>query len=108
MIRTTGSPAGTLPGRSYPLLAVTAPKNDESEQAQCTFSGVVSIDLKRFLDSGIALVECPDCARTRTLDLRNGVLQFPSHDKRKSRAPNTEQRWAMEKTIWEVVGGERK
>jgi len=32
-IRTTGSPAGTLPGRSYPLLAVTAPKSDESEQA---------------------------------------------------------------------------
>jgi len=52
-------------------------------------------------------VECPDCARTRTLSPRNGVLRFPSHDKRKTRTPVTSQRWAMQKTIWEVVGGER-
>ena len=36
------------------------------------------------------------------------LLRSPSHDKRKTRTPNTEQRWAMEKTIWEGVGGERK
>lgn len=75
---------------------------------KCTFSGVVSIDLKRFQDSGIALVECPDCARTRTLSPRNGILRFPAHSKRKTRTPVTSQRWAMEKTIWGVVGGERK
>ena len=75
---------------------------------RCTFSGVVSIELKRFLDSGVLLVECPDCARMRTLSPRNGVLRFPSHDKRRTRTPVTSQRWAMEKTIWEVVGGERK
>jgi len=75
---------------------------------KCAFSGVVSIDLKRFLDSGVRLVECPDCARTRTLSPRNGVLRFPAHSKRKTRTPVTSQRWAMEKTIWEVVGGERK
>lgn len=33
LVRTTGSPSGTLSGRSYPVLAVTAPKNEESEQA---------------------------------------------------------------------------
>jgi hypothetical protein len=76
--------------------------------AKCTFSGVVSIELQRFLDSGIRLVECPDCARTRSLSPRKGVLRFPSHDKRKTRTPNTDQRWAMEQTIWEVVGGESK
>jgi hypothetical protein len=42
---------------------------------------------------------------TRTLSPRNGVLRFPAHSKRKTRTPNAEQRWAMEKTIWEVVGG---
>ena len=75
---------------------------------KCSFSGVISIESKRFLDSGIALVECPDCARTRSLSPRNGVLRFPSHDKRKTRTPVTSQRWAMQKTIWEVVGGERR
>src|SRR5260370_40307325 len=93
---------------------ILAPLETVEEQVQtrnspkCTFSGVVSIDLKRFLDSGIRLFECPDCACTRTLSPRNGVLLFTSHDKRKTRTPNTEQRWAMEKTLWEVVGGERK
>jgi hypothetical protein len=75
---------------------------------KCTFSGVVSIEPQRFLESSVRLFECPDCARTRTLSLRNGVLRFPSHDKRKTHTPNTEQRWAREKTVWEVVGGERK
>ena len=72
---------------------------------KCTFPGVVSIDLKRFHDSGVTLVECPDCGRTRTLSVRKGVLRFPSHDKRKTRTPNTEQRWSMCETTWEVVGG---
>jgi len=42
---------------------------------KCTFSGVVQIPLKRFLESGVALVECPDCACTRTLEPRGGVLR---------------------------------
>jgi len=44
----------------------------------------------------------------RTLKPQGGVLRFKSHDKRKTRTPNTDQRWAMEQTIWEVVGGESK
>lgn len=46
--------------------------------------------------------------RTRTLSPRNGVLRFPAHSKRKTRTSYTEQRWAMEKTVWEVVAGESK
>jgi hypothetical protein len=74
---------------------------------KCTFPGVVSIDLKRFTDSGVALVECPDCSRTRSLSPSKGVLRFKSHDKRKTNAPVTGVRWAMHETIWKVVGGER-
>ena len=75
---------------------------------KCSFSGVISIDSKRFLDSGISLVECPQCARMRSLEPRNGVLRFPSHDKRKIRTPNTDQRWVQGETAWEVVEGESK
>jgi hypothetical protein len=71
---------------------------------KCTFSGVVPIELKRFLDSGIGLVECPDCACTRTLKPQGGVLQFKSHDKRKTSTPNTGPRWAKVETDWDVVG----
>ena len=113
-----GNGSGTEPEREA-VQALHVPHTTETggtvgEQTQtvktpkCTFPGVVSIDLKRFLDSGIALVECPDCARTRSLSPRNGVLRFPEHSKRKTRTSHTEQRWAMEKTLLEVVAGERK
>ena len=75
---------------------------------KCSFSGVVPIEPRRFLDGGVLLVECPDCAATRSISPHNGVLRFPSHDKRKTRTPVTSQRWAMCETIWEVVGGESK
>jgi hypothetical protein len=74
---------------------------------KCTFPGMVEIEAKRFLESGVALVECPDCACTRTLQPRGGVLRFKSHDKRKTTTPNTELRWVKRETDWEVVGGER-
>src|SRR5438309_6823312 len=72
---------------------------------KCPFAGVVPIEATRFLDSGVRLVACPNCARTRSLSPRKGVLRFPSHDTRKTPAPVTSQRWAMGETIWEVVGG---
>ena len=78
-----------------------------STSAKCTFSSeVVAIDLKRFADSGVALVECPDCSRTRSLSEHKGVLRFPSHDRRKMQTPVTAKRWAARgKTGWEVVEG---
>src|SRR5258708_37557728 len=72
---------------------------------KCPFPGVIAIEPKRFLESGMKLVECPDCLRTRSLSPHNGVLQFPSHEKRKTHTPNTDQRWAMGETAWNVVGG---
>jgi DNA transposition AAA+ family ATPase len=80
-----------------------------SKSPKCTFSGVVAIDLKRFADSGVALVECPDCSRMRSLSPHKGVLRFPSHDRRKMQTPVTGVRWAAKgKTDWGVVGGEKK
>ncbi len=53
-------------------------------------------------------VKCLIVDDAQDLSLSKGVLRFPSHDKRKTCTPNTDERWAMEQTIWEVVGGERK
>jgi AAA domain len=71
---------------------------------KCPFPGIIAIEAKRFLESGIKLVECPDCLRTRSLEPHNGVLRFPSHEKRKTHTPNTDQRWAMGETAWDLVG----
>lgn len=80
-------------------------KKQLSKPTKCTFSGVVSIELQHFLDSGVALVECPDCASTRSLSPRKGILRFQSHDARKTRTPNTDRRWTQGETAWEVVSG---
>ncbi|HSX80841.1 MAG TPA: ATP-binding protein [Candidatus Saccharimonadia bacterium] len=80
-----------------------------STSPKCTFAGVVAIDLTRFADSGVALVECPACSRMRSLSPHKGVLRFPSHDRRKMQTPVTGVRWAAQgKTDWGVVGGEKK
>ena len=77
-----------------------------SKTPKCTFFGKVSIDLKRFAASSVALVECPDCSRTRSLSEHKGVLRFPSHDRRKMQTPVTSKRWAARgKTDWDVVEG---
>jgi hypothetical protein len=57
-----------------------------SKTAHCTFSGeLVPIDLKRFTESSVSLVECPHCGRMRSLSPSKGVLRFKPH----TRAPGS-------------------
>jgi hypothetical protein len=93
-----------LQSESAPKSGVQEAMSQPAKSTKCTFSGIVPIDLKRFQESGVSLVECPDCASTRTLEPHRGVLRFKSHDKRKTTTPNTGQRWAMRETIWKVIG----
>src|SRR5713101_4000074 len=66
----------TVETRKEPVQTSTSPK--------CTFSRmVVPIDLKRWTESSVTLVECSDCGRTRSLSPSKGVLRFPPHDRRK-------------------------
>src|SRR6266496_144968 len=74
-----------------------------TKPTKCTFSGVVPIEAQRFLDGGTLIVECPECAATRSLEPRRGVLRFPSHDKRKTRTTPPGQRWVKRETAWEVA-----
>jgi AAA domain len=96
---------------SVPIEQATGARSRKKAMSQpatsvkCTFSGVVPIDLKRFEESGVAHVECPDCGRAWTLSPSGGVLRFKSHDKRKTNALVTGVRWAMRETIWKVIAG---
>ncbi len=83
---------------------VVGDQKQSAKPTKCTFSGVVPIEAQRFLDGGTLVVECPDCAATRSLELRKGVLRFPSHDKRKTRTTPPGQRWVKRETAWEVAG----
>lgn len=123
--RLLGNPApipGTAPSRSpaenmtqnvsgHAPVERAAARDAVGDQVQtaktpkCTFSGVVPIETRHFLDSGTRLVECPDCAAMRSLDLQKGVLRFKSHDRRKTTTPNTEERWARVDLVWDVMKG---
>ncbi len=74
-----------------------------TKAVKCTCSGMVPIDLQQFLDSGVPLVECPDCTSTSSLSPHKGVLRFTSHKRRKTRSTSTEPRWAKREMIWAVV-----
>jgi hypothetical protein len=93
---------------SHPKSGEHSAVSEPNQSAKCTFFGVVPIDSKRFEESGVSLVECPDCGRTWTLSPRGGVLRFKSHDKRKTNTPNTGKRWARMASDWDVVGGARE
>jgi len=81
-------------------------QEDTGKTANCTFSGVVRIDLQRFTNSGINLVECPGCGRMRSLSPVKGVLRFKAHPPRKQQTPLTAKRWSTTgKPDWEVIGG---
>src|SRR5260370_14447261 len=49
---------------------------------KCPFPGIVAIESKRFLESGIKLVECPDFLRHRSLQPPTASSQFPPHEER--------------------------
>ncbi|WP_165423803.1 serine hydrolase domain-containing protein [Ktedonosporobacter rubrisoli] len=72
-----------------------------------TFSGIVQIPLKRFEESGVALLECPGCGKIWTLSPRGGVLRFKSHDKRQTTTPATGMRWTEGNTNWGMAGEEK-
>jgi hypothetical protein len=79
-----------------------------STSPKCTFARTaIPIDLKRFTDSGIAVVECPDGSRTRSLSPIKGVLRFPPHEPRKIQTNVSGKRWAMIDLTWKVGGGEQ-
>ena len=74
-------------------------------QPKCTFHGDVPIDLQQFRESGVSLVECPDCTSTSALSPHKGVLHFKSHKRRKTRSTSTESRWVRREMIWAVMKG---
>lgn len=76
-----------------------------SKPLKCSFLGTLSIEPKRFLDSGVEAVECPNCTAMRSLKLRKGLLRFPSHDERKTPSSQIDRRWVMREATWDVVEG---
>jgi hypothetical protein len=82
-------------------------QEDTGKTANCTFSGVVRIDLQRFTNSGINLVECAFLWKNAFAYPGQGCPPVQSAPPRKQQTPQTAKRWSAKgKTDWDVVGGE--
>src|SRR6266852_51683 len=85
-------------GRRIERAVTRDPVGDQAPQAstnKCPFSGTaIEIQEQRYRSSGTRRAECPHCHALRQPTIsRNGMLRFPSHDKRKLQTPPTEPRW---------------
>ncbi len=101
-------------GRRIERAVTRDPVGDQAPQAstnKCPFSGTaIEIQEQRYRSSGTRRAECPHCHALRQPTIsRNGMLRFPSHDKRKLQTPPTEPRWVMGSAGWEeIVEGAKK
>lgn len=110
------SPSTPVPGRErkggrIERVAQRDPVGDQiptTNTSKCSFSGVMEILSQHFLDSGVERVECPNCHALGQITQRNGVLRYPTHDRRKTQTPQTEPRWAQGEAGWEAVSGAKK
>jgi hypothetical protein len=94
------------PAKTVETAETVQEQEPSPKTANCTFSGeLVLIDLKRFADRSISLVECPHCGRMRSFSSNKGILRFKLHTRRKQQTPLAEKRWsATGKADWSVVG----
>lgn len=98
-------------GKPVERANVRDPVGDQAPKGntlRCTFSDVLDIELGRFQESGVARGECPECAALRQLQLRNGILRYPSHERRKTQTLQTERRWVQSETRWEIISGTKR
>ena len=98
----------TSEGKSHEYLpdVVGTLSNGKPFIAEAGMEDDIRGDRKRFAESGVLLVECPDSGRIWTLSPRGGVVRFKSHDKRTTTTSTPAERWVMRETIWNIVGGE--
>ncbi len=73
-------------------VGLSTPMPYHLDQSGEIFSTPISLLAQRLLESGVERVECPDCHALRQITPRNGILRYPTHDKRKTRVPQTEPR----------------
>src|SRR5205807_9553040 len=64
---------------------------ETAKTLKCPFAGRVEIEAKRFLESGIKLVECPNCASTRSPRAMDpSGFRLMTHAKRTPRIPTND------------------
>jgi hypothetical protein len=69
----------------------------------CSFKGMIDISPEQMKGTGISLVECPDCAGTRSLSFSGHTFRFPSHPRRKTNTPNQDERWVKRDSVWRLA-----
>jgi hypothetical protein len=75
----------------------------EEETARCSFSGPIQLEVARWRESAVEVVQCPTCGSVSKAKVKGQAVVISPHPPRKSRAVRNITRWMEQETEWILV-----
>jgi hypothetical protein len=79
----------------------TAPQ--EEEVTHCSFSGPIQMEVTRWLESTVEVVQCPTCGSVSKAKMKGQAVVISPHPPRTSRPVRNVTRWVEQGTAWILV-----
>jgi hypothetical protein len=75
----------------------------EEQSLRCSFSGPITLDAVRLMQSTILEVQCPSCGSVSKAKVKGQSVVISPHPPRKSRPVRNITRWAEQETQWVLI-----
>src|SRR6266704_224774 len=75
----------------------------EGEATHCSFSGPIQLEVVRWLESTVEVVQCPTCGSVSKAEIKGQSVVIAPHPPRKLRAVRNVTRWMEQGTAWVLV-----
>jgi len=75
---TAMKPATIHVGERAPVRDPVGEMRVDLPSSTCTFKGIIGVSLAQMQETGVWRVECPECATTRSLNVKGSTVKFPS------------------------------
>lgn len=91
------------PGEPSPRRVRIGTAEPDRATTQCSFSGPIQLDARRWLESAVEVVQCSTCGSASKARLKGSSVVIAPHPKRQSRPVRNVTRWVEQGTTWELV-----
>jgi hypothetical protein len=71
--------------------------------ANCSFSGPIELEVARWMESKVEVVQCPSCGSVSKAKVKGQSVMISPHPPRKSRPVRNVTRWVQQETEWVLV-----
>ena len=69
----------------------------------CSFSGPIKLEVARWMESKVEVVQCPACGSVSKTKLKEQSVVIAPHPPRKSRSARNVTHWAEQRSDWVLV-----